>query len=97
MPHKDSEKRKAYLKAYRLANKEKILSRDSVYYQANKKKIKAYRDANKEKKSACMKAHYFLNKAQNKAWCRAYYRAHKMANRLLQLMAFSKFCLQEKP
>ena len=53
MPHKNTEERKAYHKAYREANKEKRTEYSKSWYQANKEKIleqkKAYREANKEK------------------------------------------------
>ena len=80
MPYKDPEKakacRKAYQKAYREANKEKI----KAYYQANQERIlthkKAYREANKEKislqRKASDRAYREANKekirADNKAW-----------------------------
>ena len=58
--------RKAYKRAYREANKEKILAGSKAFREANKEKIsagmKAYREANKEKISAGMKAYREANK-----------------------------------
>ena len=41
MPYKDPEKRKAYAKAHREANKEKIAARAKAYREANKEKLAA--------------------------------------------------------
>ena len=88
MPFKDPEKKKAYtrayreankdkIKAYREANKEKIKAAKKVYYQANKDKIEAYREANREKMKAYKKAWNRANKEKTKAYCKAYSEANK--------------------
>jgi len=85
MPYKDPEKakacRKAYQKAYREANKEKI----KAYYQANQERIlthkKAYREANKEKislqRKASDRAYREANKEKISLHKKAYYQANK--------------------
>lgn len=62
MPYKDKVKQKAYLKAYRIANKEKIKARCKVYH-------KAYYLANKNKITV-------RKTAQNKAYWKAYHLAN---------------------
>jgi len=60
------EEKKAYNKAYRVANKEKEEAYIKAYRAANKEKIsayiKAYREANKEKLVASNKAYYQANR-----------------------------------
>ena len=63
MPHKDPERRKAYNKAYREANKDKILPRQKAYREANKDKIRAYQLAYYE----ANKPQSFANAAKRKA------------------------------
>ena len=75
----DKEEKKAYNKAYREANKEKILKQKKAYHEANKEKIaefqKAYREANKEKIAERKKAYCEANKEKiaerNKVYCEA--------------------------
>ena len=52
MPPKDPEKRKAYDRAYREANKEVRKAYGRAYREANKEKKKAYRKAHKEEHCA---------------------------------------------
>ena len=60
MPY-SKEERRAYDKAYKEANKDKIKEQSKAYREANKEKIKeqdrAYREANKEKIKERMKAY----------------------------------------
>jgi 5-methylcytosine-specific restriction endonuclease McrA len=92
MPLKDPEKRKAYHKAYREANKEVRKAYDRAYREANKEKKKAlnkaYRAANPEKIKALKKVYHEANKEKAKAYCeankekisavkKAYRKAHK--------------------
>ena len=62
--YRDKEKRKAYLKAYCEANKDKISAKKKAYYEANKEKKKAYYEANKEKRKVYDKAYYEANRAK---------------------------------
>ena len=64
-------------KAYREANKEKIASKDKAYREANKDKKKAYREANKEKIAAKLKAYKEANKEKITAQNKAYGEANK--------------------
>lgn len=61
MAHADPEARKAYLKAYYEANRDRIMAKDKAYYEANREsrlaQRKAYREANREEL-----------RARNKAW-----------------------------
>ena len=56
MPHKDPERRKAYNKAYREANKDKLKAQRKAHYEANVDKEKAchraYYEANKDRYNA---------------------------------------------
>ena len=65
------EKKKIYMKAYRLANKEKIASQVRAYNEANKVSIseynKQYRFDNKELISKKLKDRYTKNKASVKS------------------------------
>ena len=78
---------RAWSKAYREANKEKLRARHRIYRKANKEKVRArhriYRKANPEKLRAFQKARYAANpekyRAKQKAWreadpekCRVY-------------------------
>ena len=84
--------RKAYDKAYKEANKEKIKEQNKAYREANKEKrkaylkawreankekIKAWREANKEKKNAYDKAYRQANKEKLKAYREVYNEANK--------------------
>jgi len=64
----NKDKRKAYLKAYYKANREKLLNRAKAYREANKEERKlyekAYREANKQKISDYKKAYREFNKAE---------------------------------
>jgi len=72
---------KAYFKAYRAANKEKVAQRAKAYQQANKDKIaqrkKAYREANKEKFAKRDKAYRQANKDKIAERNKAYQQANK--------------------
>ena len=80
MPYKDPEARKTYMKAYRKANKEKIIAYQKdyaeSYYKVNKEKIalqeKNYRKVNKEKialtKNTYQTKHRALFNAKNKRY-----------------------------
>jgi hypothetical protein len=76
MAYKDPEKRAAYFKAYREANREKRSAHLREWYAANKESVnaasKAYRDANKEALAAKRGAYRAANKeridAHKKAW-----------------------------
>jgi len=81
MPHKCKEVRRAYMKAYYQANREKI----EAYREANKKKLAvrakawgiAYREANKEKIAVRKKAYHQANKEKIAVKKKAYYQANK--------------------
>ena len=49
MPHKEPEKKKAYMKEYRLRNKDKIKEQKREYYERNKDKFKEYDKTYQEK------------------------------------------------
>tara|TARA_R110000822_G_scaffold171515_1_gene311269 strand:+ start:1015 stop:1560 length:546 start_codon:yes stop_codon:yes gene_type:complete len=72
MPYKNPEDKIANDKAYREANKDKILAQKKAYYRAhlkiNKKYYRAYYKANKEKIKAQREANKKRIKAYNKAW-----------------------------
>ena len=72
---------KAYHKAYREANKEKIAAYHKAYREANKDKFsarnKAYYEANKEKVAVRYKAYYEANKEKVAASQKAYREANK--------------------
>jgi len=73
--------KKAYMKAYRQANKEKIAAQQKAHDEANKEKIAAQRkaryEANKEKVAAQAKAWNEANKDKKAARQKAYYDANK--------------------
>ncbi len=75
------EESRAYYKAYREANMEKVLAREKAYREANKEKIKArkkaYYEANKKKKKVSDKAYREANKEKIKALQKAYREANK--------------------
>lgn len=81
MPLKCKKAQKAYDKAYREANKEKIAARNKAYREANKERIKVNRaaryQANKEKVSDQSKAYHQANKEKILAQSKAYYQANK--------------------
>ena len=81
MPLKCKKAQKAYDKAYREANKERIAARGKAYREANKERIKVNRaaryQANKEKILAQSKAYYETNKEKILARHKAYYEANK--------------------
>tara|TARA_B110000977_G_scaffold69968_1_gene95039 strand:- start:13 stop:567 length:555 start_codon:yes stop_codon:yes gene_type:complete len=101
------EKRAAYLKAWRQANKEKQADYTKAWYEANKEKRAAYKkawyEANKEKRAATRKAWYEANKEKqadyNKAWRQANpekHNARKSKRRALKLKAIPEH-LRECP
>jgi hypothetical protein len=65
------------VKAYREANKDKIAKRKKAYNEANKDKIKAYYEANKEKIAERRKAYYEANKEKILEREKAYREANK--------------------
>jgi len=77
--HRDPEARKAYERAYRALNRDKILARRNAWKEANKERLQAqnkeYRVTNKEKAAAQKKEYYAKNKeridASNKAYAKA--------------------------
>jgi len=73
--------RKAYMKTYNAANKEKIALQMKANYQANKEKriaySKAYRKANKEKVLAQMRSYKKANKEKISALNKVWYEANK--------------------
>ena len=75
------EEKKAYNKAYREENKEKVAYGRKAYREANKEKVaygrKAWEEANKEKRKAYMKAYREANKEKKKAYDKAYSEANK--------------------
>jgi ABC-type nickel/cobalt efflux system permease component RcnA len=73
MSYKNSEERKAYLKAYRHAHKEEI----SLYLKAHAEERKAYNHAHKEERKAYYKAYDHAHKEERKAYYKAYNHAHK--------------------
>ena len=76
MTYKCKDKQRAYEKAYREANKEKVAAREKAYREANKEKSaarrRAYREANKDKELAREKAYYEANKEERLARQKAY-------------------------
>ena len=62
------EKNKDKIKAYNEANKDKIRARLKAYREKNKDKIKAYNEANKDKIRAQVKAYSEKNKDKRKAY-----------------------------
>lgn len=68
-----AEKRKAYMQAYRQANKERIRAKQQTNKERIKAQQKAYRQANKER----IRAEQQANKEKNKAYAKAYYKANK--------------------
>jgi hypothetical protein len=83
MPCKNKEARRAYGKAYREANKEKVSTINKAWYEVNKESRtvykKAWREANKEKISSIAKA---WNK-KNSDRCNAYVSRRKALKRKL--------------
>ena len=65
-------RKKAYDKAYRKANLDKIKARNKTYYKANIDKKKAYRAANIDKAKAYHEAYYEANPDKTKAQHKAY-------------------------
>jgi uncharacterized damage-inducible protein DinB len=80
MPHKDPEVRRAYkreyMKAYRSANRERILARERAWREANKERVdardRAWQAANKERRNAISRAWREANKdravSNGRAW-----------------------------
>ena len=68
-------------KAYREANRERLMAYDKARYHANKERHairrKAYYDANREEQIAYSKAHYWSHKEERAAYNKAYREAHK--------------------
>ena len=62
----DKERKAAYQKAYREANREKVAARQKAYYEANREKVAAYHEAyyeaNREKILAHQKAYLDANR-----------------------------------
>jgi len=98
------EKRKAYVKTWREANKEKVLAHKKSYYEANREEVcaqqKSYYEANKEKIRAKQKVYYQANKEKihakqrdyteaNRDWFVAYKKAWYVVNKEKSL-AYSK-------
>jgi len=75
------EQKKAHNKAYKKANKERILAQKKAYNEANKERIlaqkKAHYEANKEQILAQHKAYNEANKERISAYAKAYREAHK--------------------
>ena len=75
------QEKKAYNKAYRVANKEKEEAYNKAYRASNKEKAaayhKAYREANKEKVLAYDKAYYQANREKRRAQSAAQTAANK--------------------
>ena len=80
MAHRDPEARKAYERAYRALNRDKILARRNAWKEANKERLQAqnkeYRVANKEKAAAQKKEYYAENKERINARSKAYAKAN---------------------
>ena len=81
MPHKNIEERKAYLKKYRLLNKEKIKEK-------RKESNKLYRLKNLEKIKECIRKHYSLNKE--------YYKKYQIEYRLKNPSLTRFHCIKRK-
>ena len=84
MAYKDPEKRKAYDKAYREANKDKIRAQRKFYREANadkeKARHKAYREANKDKIKAQGKAYREANKDKIRSQRKSHWQKYKDKN-----------------
>ena len=78
---RDKEKKKAYDKVYREANKKKLNAQKKAWYEANKDKIKArkkaYYEANKDETLAQQKEYREANKDKILAQQKAYREANK--------------------
>ena len=74
------EKKAAYMKVYREANKEKI----AAYDKANKEKKAAYYQANKEKKAAQQKTYREANREKKAAQKKAYNQANPEVQRSIK-------------
>ena len=83
------EKRKLYMRSWRLANPDKVKAANEsrkpkvkAWREANKEKIaaqtKVYREANKEKIVELRKAHYEANKEEIKAKIKAYVKSREL-------------------
>ena len=79
------EERKAYMKAYHEANKDKMKAKDKAWYKANKDKMKAYRVANKDKKKVYMKAYREANRDKRNAYLKAYNKAKRKTDLIFKL------------
>lgn len=71
MAYRDKDKEKAYRKAWRAANRNKIKVYGETYRENSKDKIKAKRDVDKEKRKAYNKAYGENNKDKIRAYCLA--------------------------
>lgn len=73
---KENERRKAYLKAYRKSNKDKIKAYGKLYREINKDKIKAknknYRNNNKNKIRVYGKVYHKKNREKKKVYGKTY-------------------------
>mgnify|MGYP003648699424 FL=1 len=79
------QEKKAYDKAYREANKDKIKVYQKAWQEANKDKSKAYREANKDKKKAYNKAYDEANKEKKNAYMKVYHEAKRKTDPIFKL------------
>jgi hypothetical protein len=81
MPHKDPVARKAYAKAHRAANQERLTALGKAWYEANKGRKetarKAWNEANKERRAATAKLWREANKEREAATHKTWYDANK--------------------
>ena len=76
----ENRKRKAYLRAYRLAHKKEIAAKRKVYNLAHKKERKAYRLAHKKEIAEREKTYRLAHKKEINEKHRAYLFSHKKEN-----------------
>ena len=69
--------KKAFAKAYREANKERIADYRKAYREKNREKIAEYREANREKIADYHKAYREKNRERLAAYRKAYYQANR--------------------
>jgi hypothetical protein len=81
----NKDKINANAKAYREANKDKLAAKAKAYYKANKDKRKAYREANKDKRKAYQQAYQKTNKDKVNANAKAYHKAKRKTDHLFKL------------
>ena len=76
MAYKDPEARKAYRKAYKAANKDKVAAEKKAYYMRHRTRLlaeaKVYREANKEKIYAQTKAYQAANRESCNQYAKIY-------------------------